>query len=428
MGVVKPQLNKILLTLTYYNPYISGLSIYAERLSETLAAHEFEVTVLTSQHRPSLVGACLNGVRVHRVPILARLGKAVIMPRYLLKAWQLLRKHDLVNIHVPQLEAAPVAFLAKLMGRPIIITYHCDLQLPEGKLNRIIDRLAFIGNCMAGIAADRIIAYTDDYAQHSPFLRRFRHKVAVIPPPVEMPTPRASAIDALRDAHQLHDKIVVGVAASLAAEKGIEYLLAALPRIIESIPNAHVLFAGPYEDVLGEEQYHLKLQPELRKYRDRWTFLGPLDVDAMAAFYATCAVTVLPSINSTESFGMVQVESMLCGTPVCASDLAGVRVPIAATGMGEIVPPKDAVAIADAIIRIVRRPEIYRRPRSEISAEYSNAKTLQGYRSLFNDLCTGQQPRSVARVSFWLLPFITLSILIATLRLSAWKRPQRSSQ
>ena len=48
-------------------------------------------------------------------------------------------------------------------------------------------------------------------------------------------------------------------------------------------------------------------------------------------------------INSTESFGMVQVEAMTCGTPVVASDLPGVRQPARMTGMGKIIPPADAL-------------------------------------------------------------------------------------
>ncbi len=57
----------------------------------------------------------------------------------------------------------------------------------------------------------------------------------------------------------------------------------------------------------------------------------------------------MPSINSTESFGMVQVEAMICGTPVIASDLPGVRQPVKSSGMGKIVAVKDAKSLADAI-------------------------------------------------------------------------------
>ena len=53
---------------------------------------------------------------------------------------------------------------------------------------------------------------------------------------------------------------------------------------------------------------------------------------------------------------MVQVEAMLCGTPVVASDLPGVRLPVLATGMGRLAPPGDAAGLAAALIAVLRDP------------------------------------------------------------------------
>ena len=59
-------------------------------------------------------------------------------------------------------------------------------------------------------------------------------------------------------------------------------------------------------------------------YKEHWAFLGVLTPREMATFFHDCAVTVLPSLNSTESFGLVQVEGMLCGAP--ANNLRAIRV------------------------------------------------------------------------------------------------------
>ncbi|MEK9179539.1 MAG: glycosyltransferase family 4 protein, partial [Patescibacteria group bacterium] len=66
------------------------------------------------------------------------------------------------------------------------------------------------------------------------------------------------------------------------------------------------------------------------------TFLGKLSKSQLSAFYSFIDVLVLPSINKTESFGMVQAEALLSGTPVVASNLPGVRVPIQLTKWGFI--------------------------------------------------------------------------------------------
>ncbi len=55
---------------------------------------------------------------------------------------------------------------------------------------------------------------------------------------------------------------------------------------------------------------------------------------------------VLPS--GTECFGLVQVESMLSGTPVVVSDIPGAREPVRVSGMGEVVRQRDTLALAEA--------------------------------------------------------------------------------
>ena len=94
----------------------------------------------------------------------------------------------------------------------------------------------------------------------------------------------------------------------------------------------------------------------------------------------------MPSLNSTESFGLVQVEAMLCGVPCVASDLPGVRQPIQQTGMGEIAPIGDAEGLAGAILQVLDHRDAYIRPREEIAERFSTERTVQGYIALFEDL------------------------------------------
>jgi len=106
----------------------------------------------------------------------------------------------------------------------------------------------------------------------------------------------------------------------------------------------------------------------------------------MPAFFAACDVLVVPSLNSTESFGLVQVEAMLCGTPSIASNLPGVRQPPRITGMGEVTPIGDSNALADAIVRVIEEPGRYIRPRHEIEEAFSLEQTVAGYEALFRAL------------------------------------------
>ncbi|MFQ6101711.1 MAG: glycosyltransferase family 4 protein [Anaerolineae bacterium] len=379
---------RVLIVLTYYRPHTSGLTIYAERLARGLVARGHQVTVLTSRFdRSRPIEMLENGVQVVRAPVLFRVSKGVIMPTFGWLATRLVREHDVVSLHLPQFDAAGVALRGRLMGKPAVLTYHSDLKLPPGLFNRVANRVVHVMNRLAGLFSDRVIAYTQDFADHSPFLRTFRDKIEVIPPPVELPDVGPGAVAAFAKMHNLGESgPVIGMATRLAAEKGVEVLLDALPRLLEVYPKARVLFAGQYRHVMGEEAYARRLEPLFRQHDERWEFLGVLNPLQMAAFYPNLTCLVVPSLNSTETFGLVQVEAMLCGTPSIASDLPGVRQPVLQTGMGEVVPVGDSAALAEAIINVVGDKEKYVRPREEIVERWSTERTAAGYEALFERL------------------------------------------
>ena len=106
----------------------------------------------------------------------------------------------------------------------------------------------------------------------------------------------------------------------------------------------------------------------------------------MANFYRACDVTVLPSVNSTESFGLVQIESMICGTPVVASDLPGVRQPVQMTGMGKIVPIRDSTTLAQAILEVIDQPQSFQGDPEAIAGRFAPVAAAERYERLFHEL------------------------------------------
>ncbi|MGC9398488.1 MAG: glycosyltransferase family 4 protein [Anaerolineae bacterium] len=390
---------RILIVLTYYRPHTSGLTIYAERLAKGLARRGHEVTVLTSRYARRLPAKeKVDGVHVVRSPVLFRVSKGVIMPLFGFQAWKWAAWADVISLHLPQFDAAGVALRGRLLGKPTVLTYHCDLQLPPGLFNRVVNNVVLGMNHLAGIFSHRVVAYTQDFAAHSPFLQRFAAKLEVIPPPVELPEAGDSGRAAFAKMHNPDDNHpVIGMAARFASEKGVGVLLDAFPRILERYPKAHILFAGQYRDVVGEQAYFESLAPTIRRYQEmgKWKFLGVLTPLQMAAFYPNLDVIVVPSLNSTESFGLVQVEAMLCGTPAVASDLPGVRQPVLQTGMGEIAPVGDAEGLAEAVLKVLDDPPAYVRPREEIAAKFSTERTVDGYEALCERLHAGESVGAV---------------------------------
>ncbi|RPH61545.1 MAG: glycosyltransferase, partial [Chloroflexi bacterium] len=280
-GIKFPSLiMRILTVLTYYRPHTSGLTIYAERLAEAFARRGHEVTILTSHFDKSTPAEeTRNGVKIVRAPVLFRVSKGVIMPTLGWLAWKHVTQNDVVQLHLPQFDAPGFAYRARLLGKLAILTYHCDLQLPTGLFNRLVNLVVDNFNAIAAMLSNHIVTYTQDYADHSPFLSRYRDKLTPILPPVQLPPVLPGAIRAFAESHQTAARRpVIGMATRFATEKGVEILLAALPGIFEKYPNAQVLFAGQHLNVMGEEQYFARLAPQIREYeaQGRWTFLGNL--------------------------------------------------------------------------------------------------------------------------------------------------------
>jgi len=344
------------MSCTYFEPYKSGLSIYALRLAKGLVELGHEVVVLTSLYQDGLAREeLLDGIRVARVPVGLRLSKGVIMPTLRRAAEPWVRWADVVNLHLPQFESFVLSAIAKRMGKPLIVTYHCDIVAGAS----LFEKLAVWGTSLLGrlslSRADLIVQNTLDYASSSPVLSHYLSKIIEIPTPVNVSVVADDAVASFKARFDIaRSDIVLGLAGRVAREKGYEYLIEALPIILEAFPNARVVHAGAWKSVIGEEAYQARITEMASCFGDKWMSTGYLSDEDFLAFFAACDVLVFSSLNSTESFGIVQIEALSQGTPIVASDLPGVRQPVLRTGMGKIVPIRDSQALASAIIDILR--------------------------------------------------------------------------
>jgi glycosyltransferase involved in cell wall biosynthesis/2-polyprenyl-3-methyl-5-hydroxy-6-metoxy-1,4-benzoquinol methylase len=375
---------RVLTALTYYRPHWTGLTACAAVLAEALAARGRQVTVVTTRHTRALPAReRLEGVDVVRCRPVARVSRGMVTPGILPTVTRLLASHDVLLLHVPMPDAGPLALAARLAGRPVIVMHHGDLILPRGMLNAGVGVAVRRSMVTAGHLASAIVAYSDDYAGHSAFLTPFSHKVRVIAPPIDLPEPGDPEGRSWRAACGLTDRRIVGVAGRWVEEKGFDVLLRAWPHLQARVPQAHLVFAGQRHVVY--ERFYERCAPLVAAIGPHMTERGLIDSPQdLADFYAGCDVFALPS--RSDCLARTQVEAMLCGTPVVASNIPGARTAVRTTGMGRVVAPNDPEALAHALADVLARPAAWSRPRTEIERIYGVERAADAWDALLDDL------------------------------------------
>lgn len=331
-----------LFALNYYAPYVSGLTDTARLVAEGLAARGRRIAVVAGRHDTSLPPQeTLNGVDVHRTTVVARIGKGLVSPAFVTTVAKLARQAEVVNLHLPMLEAGP---LAAWVGRhaPVVSTYHCDVTLPASPVNKAMTRAVDASTRLALRRSVSVCWTSLDYARQSRVWDASPPSPRVIPPPC---IDRSGGTPSFRETTGMH----VGFLGRIVEEKGTEHLVEAFRRIPDK--DARLLIGGDFERVAGGSVIDRVRAAVADDPRVR--LLGFVPEERLADFYASLDVFCLPSVNSLEAFGIVQVEALLAGVPVVASDLPGVRVPVQTTSAGVLVPAADPEALAAAVANAV---------------------------------------------------------------------------
>jgi glycosyltransferase involved in cell wall biosynthesis len=173
---------------------------------------------------------------------------------------------------------------------------------------------------------------------------------------------------------------IIGYSGRFVEEKRPDLAIKAMDTIRKAYPDAHLVFAGEY-DIAYEDTWQ-RHQDLVQSHKDQVTFLGLIrDMQELADFYAACDVMMLTS--DTECFALVQVEAMLCGTPMVMTNIPGGRVPVTVTGMGRLAEQGNAESIGEAVVEILNNPDAYHKSREEIERIFSFQDTVDGYERIF---------------------------------------------
>jgi len=174
------------------------------------------------------------------------------------------------------------------------------------------------------------------------------------------------------------DALVVGSVGWLTDIKGHEYLIEAIAKLKHEFPTLHLVIIGS-----GDRHDALLQQAELAGLRDAVHLLGHRD--NVETCLAGMDLFVLPSLN--EGMGRALIEAMAAGLPVIASRVGGIPSIIAHERNGLLVPPGDVGALAEALHRLLDRPEWARQlglaASCTIDSRYGSVSMVRAIESIF---------------------------------------------
>jgi hypothetical protein len=150
------------LCLTYYLPNISGLTLSAHEVARHVASLGHPVRVIAGRAPPDAPRReQVEGMEILRSPAWFRLGKALVMPGYGVDLWRSLDGVGVVNVHLPCLDAATVAIVAKLRGRKLIVSYISSMSKAT-LADRLMRMAAAVPHLVAGWLADSVQVVSQD--------------------------------------------------------------------------------------------------------------------------------------------------------------------------------------------------------------------------------------------------------------------------
>lgn len=239
-------------------------------------------------------------------------------------------------------------------GAPIVHMFHTLAEL-KNRVAATASELEPVlrSDCEGDIMqfADVLIAATTlERDQMAAYYGADPARVQIIPPGVDLELFRPLPCDEARNAVGIPlDHHMILFVGRIQAIKGIDTLIRAMAVLVSKRPHlkgklALIIIGGAGDPATDGELARLQALEQALGIDDVVTFLGSRDQDTLVDYYNAASMVVVPS--HYESFGMVALEAMACGTPVIASDVGGLSLNVADGFNGYLVPQGNAEELA----------------------------------------------------------------------------------
>lgn len=376
---------KIVETNKAYYPKVGGIETTVKTLSEGLVnRYNSEVEVLVCNHKFSLknIEETINGVKVKYLLTYGLVFSLPLSPGYPKSLLEL--KGDILHIHEPfplaDLTLELIPNLRKNFSK-IVTTWHCDITRQKWALP-IYGK--YIRKFLKTV--DRIIVSNPFLINNSEFLSDYKSKCVVIPIGIDLEWAKKNENEysGSNGDKKNEEDVKILFVGRLVIYKGVNILIEAMKYL--DYGTLTIIGSGPLEKYLKNKISQLNLESRVK-------IIPEVSETKLHEFYKSCDIFVLPSINKTEAYGIVQIEAMACGKPIVCTELGtGTSYINQDNVTGFVVPPGDPNALAGAINVLQKDKELRQRfgKNGIVRAfeEFTSEKMISRTYKLFEDLLT----------------------------------------
>jgi D-inositol-3-phosphate glycosyltransferase len=360
-----------------------GMNVYVRDLTRELGRRGIGVDVFTrsqDEHVPHVLHDLGYGNRIVHIPAgpehpVEKASLIAFLPQFVAKVCEFSETkgltYDIIHSHY-WLSGLAALQLRTEWNIPVIQMFH-TLALMKNRVARQGEALESDERVKAETRlmqeADRIVVSTQaELAQFQWLYHTGTEKVAVIPPGVDTSRFYPIAKDEARAYVGIPlDRKMVLFVGRMESLKGVEVLLEAFGKLsrlpsIQASSACLALIGGDADvpnEMLDAEMARLQSLPIVAELGRSIRFLGKRDQDTLPYYYSASDVVVVPS--EYESFGLVALEAMACGTPVVASETGGLAFLIRDGETGFHVPAGNPDALVERIEQILEDRELQAR-------------------------------------------------------------------
>ena len=376
---------KILFLTKYYPPSEGGIERYGHMLCTELVRRgiHVEVVAASEEHKASHEET-VDDVKVYRLDYQLKVSSTPITFGLLSLLPRLAPDFDLVHINFPN-PWTDLLYLTLCRRMKAVLTYHSDIFRRSGTFSGTLLKTyqPLIHYLLSRVSA--VIASSPNCVENSPFLSLRRERCRVIPMPVDPATLELPTETTLEPVEKEFGTFVLFVG-RLVYYKGVRHLIEAMAHL--SDVNLVIVGRGPLEEELRAQGRGLGIDK-------RVFFLGKVSDEKLKMLYHGCQCFALPSVAHAEGFGIVLAEAMSCGKPVISTELSTGTSFVNLDGVtGFVVPPGDAVTLADRISRLVVDGELQKRlgmqGRTRVLENFTKEIVVDRTIELYEDVLAGR--------------------------------------